>query len=104
MVNCSLGDDRVHSYKDTCNFTCDTGYMLNGSYMRTCQSNGIWSGTDVMCIRSKWSVYICNYVTIKFTFAEGFYTTQSSVSFHLLWMILTVCFMHTCKVVVIKLM
>ena len=39
------------SYGDTCTFTCDTGYELTGSDTRTCQSNGSWSGSDVMCTR-----------------------------------------------------
>ena len=53
MVNCSLGDDGVHSYEDTCNFTCNTGYELTGSSQRICQSNGSWSDTDVMCRRGR---------------------------------------------------
>ena len=51
VVNCSLGDDRVLSYKDTCNFTCDIGYELTGSDTRTCQSNRSWSGSDTECER-----------------------------------------------------
>ena len=54
MVSCSLGDDGVPSYEDTCSFTCDTGYELTGSDTRTCQSNGSWSGSDAMCSRSEW--------------------------------------------------
>ena len=45
-INCSLGDDGIPSYEDTCSFTCNTGYELTGSDTRTCQSDGIWSGTD----------------------------------------------------------
>ena len=48
---CSLGDDRIHSYEDTCSFTCNNGYELNGSDTRTCQSDGSWSGSDVECKR-----------------------------------------------------
>jgi len=51
VVNCSLGDDRVPSYEDICNFTCNTGYMLTSSDTRTCQSNGSWSGSDEVCGR-----------------------------------------------------
>ena len=53
MINCSLGDDRVHSYGDTCNFTCNTGYELTGNNTRICQSDGNWSGNDNSCIRGK---------------------------------------------------
>ena len=49
MSNCSLEDDGVPSYEDTCSFTCNTGYELTGSDTRTCQSNGSWSGNDVVC-------------------------------------------------------
>ena len=51
VINCSLGDDRVPSYEDTCSFTCNTGYELSGSDTRTCQSNGSCSGSDVVCRR-----------------------------------------------------
>ena len=55
MINCSLGDDGVPSYEDTCNFTCNTGYKLNGSDTRTCQSSGGWSGSGVVCGRGMYS-------------------------------------------------
>ena len=55
MISCSLEDDEVPSYEDTCNFTCDTGYVLNGSDTRTCQSNGSWSGSIVMCSRGEYN-------------------------------------------------
>ncbi|XP_065899217.1 uncharacterized protein [Dysidea avara] len=50
-ITCSLGDDGVPSYEDTCSVTCDTGYELIGSDTRTCQSNGGWSGIETMCSR-----------------------------------------------------
>ena len=53
MINCSLGDDGVLSYEDTCSFTCDTGYELTGNDIRTCQSDSSWSGSDVICSRGK---------------------------------------------------
>ena len=55
MVNCSLGDDEVHSYEDTCSFICNTGYNLTGSDTRSCQSNGSWSGSDNDCVRGKFN-------------------------------------------------
>ena len=51
MINCSLGDDGVLSYEDTCSFTCNTGYVLIGNDTRTCQSDGNWSGSDAVCRR-----------------------------------------------------
>ena len=31
IISCSLGNDGVPSYEDTCSFTCNTGYELTGS-------------------------------------------------------------------------
>ena len=51
IIICSLGDDGVPSYEDTCSFTCNTGfYELTGSDTRTCQSDGSWSESPVSCI------------------------------------------------------
>ena len=54
MINCSLGDDGVPSYEDTCSFTCNTGYELTGSDARTCQSDGSWSGNETNCHRGNY--------------------------------------------------
>ena len=48
MISCSSG---VGYEGDTCSFTCNTGYELTGSDTRTCQNDGTWSGTDVMCTK-----------------------------------------------------
>ena len=48
-MNCSLGDDNITSYEDTCSFTCNTGYELTGSDTRTCQSDGNWSSSGDVC-------------------------------------------------------
>ena len=58
MISCSLGDDGVPSYEDTCSFTCNTGYELTGSDTRTCQSNGSWSGSDDVCRRGNYTTSI----------------------------------------------
>ena len=60
MISCSLEDDEVPSYDDTCNFTCDTGYELTGSETRTCQSDGSWSGNSAMCEISECDTISCS--------------------------------------------
>ena len=65
MINCSMEDDRVPSYEDTCSFTCNTGYELTGNDTRTCQSDGIWSGTEMMCRRGKHCTVVCGCVVSR---------------------------------------
>ena len=43
----------------TVTYTCDTGYTLNGSSMRTCQTDGAWSDTAPSC-DGKYSVLQIN--------------------------------------------
>ena len=50
-INCSLGDDKIPTHEDTCSFTCDTGYELTGNDIRTCESDGNWSGTEINCTK-----------------------------------------------------
>ena len=52
-VNCSLEDDGVPSYGDTCSINCPAGYELTGNDTRICQSDGSWSGIDNVCRKSK---------------------------------------------------
>ena len=49
IASCSSGTAGMGYEGDTCSFTCNTGYELTGSDTRTCQSNGSWSGSDVVC-------------------------------------------------------
>ena len=58
IMSCSLGDDGMSSYEDTCSFTCNTGYELTGSDIRTCQSDGNWSGTDIVCRSLRGKFYL----------------------------------------------
>lgn len=62
-VTCSLRDDGIYSYEDTCTVTCNSGYTLTGSGTKTCLSNGSWSGMDVVCGRGK-AVKITNNILI----------------------------------------
>ena len=50
MINCSMGDDGVLSYEDTCYTFCNTFYEIQaGDTMRTCQSDGMFNGTSATC-------------------------------------------------------
>ena len=52
MVSCSLEDDGVLSYEDTCTTMCNTGYEIQaGDAMRTCQSDEMFNGTSATCGR-----------------------------------------------------
>jgi len=63
-INCSLGDDGVLSFEDTCSFTCNTGYELTGSGTRTCQNDGSWNGNKTMCSRGKHCIVVCGSVVL----------------------------------------
>jgi len=52
-ISCSSGRVGVSYEGDTCNFTCNTGYLLTGSGARTCQSSGSWSGIETFCRQGK---------------------------------------------------
>ena len=41
------GNSTVFPY--SVQFTCDPGFILNGSTIRTCQPNGTWSGFLTVC-------------------------------------------------------
>ena len=59
VINCSIRDDGVPSYEDTCSFTCNTGYELTGSETRTCQSDRNWSGSNVTCRKGNHLFVLC---------------------------------------------
>ena len=60
-ATCSLGDDGVPSFNDTCDVTCNVGYLLRGNPTRTCLSDGSWSGTDDECVEGVF--YVCTVVS-----------------------------------------
>jgi len=43
QISCSPGND---SPGDTCTFTCDDGFQLEGTESRTCQDDLTWTGFD----------------------------------------------------------
>lgn len=42
-MTCSLGDDGVYSYGDVCSYTCGDGYIMTGSSIAFCGSDGQWN-------------------------------------------------------------
>ena len=36
-------------YPNIVTFSCDPGYILRGSSVRKCQSNGTWDGNETVC-------------------------------------------------------
>ena len=75
-ISCSLGDNGILFYEDTCSFICNTGYELTGSDTRTCQSDGSWSGTDTTCRRGiqSSSYVITTYTILVFSMQKCLHT------------------------------
>lgn len=40
---------RETTFPNTVTFSCDEGFLLNGSTVRRCQADGSWSGADTSC-------------------------------------------------------
>lgn len=53
-VTCS----KSNAVGSECNAVCDHGYILEGDTKRTCQENGMWSGTPAQCKRKHISYYL----------------------------------------------
>lgn len=45
----------IFTYGATISFSCNAGYALSGSEYRTCQGNGLFSGTAPSCVGKCWS-------------------------------------------------
>ena len=50
MIDCSLGNDGVPHEGETCKFSCNDGFELEGSTSRKCRRSGKWNGKDAKCI------------------------------------------------------
>ncbi|XP_078667428.1 sushi, von Willebrand factor type A, EGF and pentraxin domain-containing protein 1-like [Branchiostoma floridae x Branchiostoma belcheri] len=66
------------SYQTVVNFTCNTGYVLNGTTNTTCQADGTWSTTEPTCTRMQ-----CETLTVPTNGALSTTTTsyQTVVTF-----------------------
>ena len=55
------GRRNVSGYTEghTVNYTCNTGYRLNGSSTLTCQPNGLWSANPPTCLSK--CIAVCAY-------------------------------------------
>ncbi|XP_019633428.1 PREDICTED: CUB and sushi domain-containing protein 3-like [Branchiostoma belcheri] len=51
LTNGELSPAGPYSYQDVVNFTCDTGYELNGTADTMCQANRTWSNPVPTCTR-----------------------------------------------------
>ena len=55
------------SFEDVAMYSCDEGYMLNGTVVRTCQADGQWNGSEPTCESEisefNYQLCICVHVT-----------------------------------------
>ena len=49
ILNGAVDTSGGTNYKCTAVYTCNTGYALNGNITRTCQEDGMWSGSEPTC-------------------------------------------------------
>ena len=47
----------AYQYGNAISFTCNVGYTMQGSQVRTCQTNGEWTGTQPTCTSKLDSFY-----------------------------------------------
>ena len=49
MIEC-LNESTIGVFGDTCTFSCNDGFELQGSNLEECLADGSWSGGNVTCI------------------------------------------------------
>ena len=52
-ISCTLGDDGVANEGESCTFSCDDGYKLNGPAKRVCQKDQSWNSVQPVCTKGK---------------------------------------------------
>ncbi len=57
----------IYQYGNSIEFECDVGYTLQGSQVRTCQTNGQWTGIQPTCPSklNPYCVNLCNKKSIS---------------------------------------
>ena len=45
----SLIGPNITTFPNSLTFSCDRGFALKGSRVRSCQANAIWSGNETLC-------------------------------------------------------
>ena len=48
-LNGSLIGPNITTFPNSLTFSCDRGFALKGSRVRSCQANEIWSGNETLC-------------------------------------------------------
>ena len=48
-LNGSLIGPNITTFPNSLTFSCDRGFALKGSRVRSCQANAIWSGNETLC-------------------------------------------------------
>ncbi len=64
VIGYNMGTASLRPVNTVANYTCDTGYTINGDTTRTCGSDGMWSGSELVCQR-KWNGFctvLCVYI------------------------------------------
>ena len=65
-----VGDSTV--FPNSLLFACNLGFILDGSYRRTCQANGAWDGLETVCI-GKFTVEIEIYFRVLPRFVQSIF-------------------------------
>ena len=70
VVDCGELTNQVNGLVDTsqgttldqvANYSCNNGYLLVGNMTRTCQVDGMWSGTEPFCRKFNYNL-VCLYI------------------------------------------
>ncbi len=70
MISYNMGTASLRPVNTVTTYTCNPGYTLNGDTTRTCESNGVWSGSYPVCQR-KWNLMWTNYFVECTYFSTG---------------------------------